>query len=94
MTRGELSKERAMMKARERFIEAEKVKDERIRQLKEHLWLICDIMTAILLVAMVVGAFFVDAFGLVSVPEWIFGVGFVYLIAYVIVNMRRYTTRR
>lgn len=85
MTKNELQIERAMEKARARIVQSEINRIKRMKVIKEHFDLIIDIMTAIVLGAIFIIAFVIDAYGAAQIPAWIYTIGIAYLILYVFV---------
>ncbi len=90
MTKNELQIERAMEKARARIVQSEINRIKRMKVIKEHFDLIIDIMTAIVLGALFVIAFVIDAYGAAQIPAWIYTIGIAYLILYVFVLSRKF----
>ena len=90
MTKNELQMERAMEKARARIVQSEINRIKRMKVIKEHFDLIIDIMTAIVLGALFVIAFVIDAYGAAQIPAWIYTIGIAYLILYVFVLSHKF----
>lgn len=90
MTKNELQIERAMEKARARIVQSEINRIKRMKAIKNHFDLIFDIMTAIVLGALFVIAFVIDAYGAAQIPAWIYTIGIAYLILYVFVLSHKF----
>ena len=88
MTRGELARYRAEIKARERLYKVKKAKKRRVQEIKEHTNMILDSMAAILLVLLTIAAFFIDAFGFAKIPTWIYIIAIAYLAFYLYWRMK------
>lgn len=82
---------RAYEKAMDRWDKVEKMKNRREKQILDHIWAVVDVMTAILLAMLITVAFTVDAFGESTIPGWFYLIGGIYLIAYIIICIKRFS---
>lgn len=88
MTRGELALFRAEEKAKERLYKVENESHRKFREFKEHTSTILDAIAAMLMIAIAVIAFIIDAFGFAKIPTWIYVIVIGYLAFYIYWRMK------
>lgn len=91
MTRDELRMERQLEKIRVKIVNAEIARSKREECIKEHVDTILSVMTAIMFSLLIFVAFFVDAFGFAEIPFWVYVIGMLYMIVYLIIAIKKYT---